>query len=328
MAEKDFVGEIQLDKLYKQPTDGYGRYELGSATSTYREEWKGSMTDVMSAYEKIKKWKPTASLTTLTYSAFKNLIGTSKLVSSYDPPSTGSNTPWSLSSVEIQELDAGDNALLILEWNVSNVIVNPQEEPEFDEKWGITWQSYATTLYAFCGNTKDHIESEDDKDMHGQIASRTAIESWFNQPAEFNNIKFKGYYNDGVNVVKKLNPAEQNIANKILVGKDHPTFHYPIVSKVQVTEVPKRDIKNVIKSYKMDTPDVIMTEKEIGMPFTVPGGFKWVSQGSNVQITINKKTNNATITITSSYNGSIDPDKNFYGTATTGKDVRWQFGKA
>ena len=37
MAEKDFVGEIQLDKLYKQPTDGYGRYELGSATSTYRE---------------------------------------------------------------------------------------------------------------------------------------------------------------------------------------------------------------------------------------------------------------------------------------------------
>ena len=126
-----------------------------------------------------------------------------------------------------------------------------------------------------------------------------------------------------MNAVKKLNPAEQNIANKILQGKDHPTFHYPIVSKVSVTEVPKSSINNVINSYKMDTPDVIMTEKEIGMPFKVPGGFQWLSQGSNVQITINKKTNNATITITSSYIGSTDPDKNFYGTATTGKDVRW-----
>lgn len=64
-----------------------------------------------------------------------------------------------------------------------------------------------------------------------------------------------------MNVVKKLNPAEQNIAKKILVGKDHPTFHYPIVSKVAVTEVPKNSIDKVINSYKMDTPDVIMTEK-------------------------------------------------------------------
>ena len=64
-----------------------------------------------------------------------------------------------------------------------------------------------------------------------------------------------------MNVVKKLNPAEQNIAKKILVGKDHPTFHYPIVSKVAVTEVPKGRINNVINSYKMDTPDVIMTDK-------------------------------------------------------------------
>lgn len=74
--------------------------------------------------------------------------------------------------------------------------------------------------------------------MKGKIASRTAIESWFNQSQEYQNLKAAGCLNIGVTTAVKLNGAERNIKNKIDQGKSNPIFHYPILTKTSTAEYP------------------------------------------------------------------------------------------
>lgn len=327
------IGQLQLTAFWKQPTDQYGSYDLNESQGIYKEQWKGSMSNILRLYNKIQSWKPEGITDTYTYSTFRNdAVSIAPLSSYYDPPAAPLSAEWTLADAEIQENQAGDNATLNLTWGVTTTAVTPGEEGEqlldWHDSWSLSWQSQSYSLFAYCGYTGDgHVDSDDDRQMKGHIASRSAIESWMNQPQEYQNLKAAGQFNDGSVVAKKLNAAERNIADKILQGKSNPIFHYPILTKTSVAEYPLKQAEQAMSAVKsrMEQPDVITG---VNLPFNIPTypgiqHWEWLCQGSNVSTTEDLRSKKVTVTVSTSYWGAAEWDVNFYGVQN-----RWQFGMA
>ena len=327
----DIVQE-QLKEFWKQPTDQYGSYDINAQQGIYKEQWKGSMTNVLSLYNSIQSWKPESPTDAYTYTKFKAAAALiAPLRSYYDAPDAPLSEEWTLVDAEVQESQAGDNALLNITWGVNTTTVSPGEEGEYlldwQDQWSLSWQTQSYSLFAYCGYTgKGHVDSTDDKQMKGKIASRTSITQWMNQSQESLNLKLNYQFYSGLNPVK-LNAAEINIAHKIDVGKTNPVFHYPILTKTSTAEYPLNKSSEAMSAVKsrMEQPDVITG---VTPPFyipTYPGiqHWEWLCQGSNVSTVEDKRTKKVTVTVTTSYWGAAEWDVNFYGIQN-----RWQFGMA
>ena len=326
------IGQEQLTAFWKQPTDQYGSYDINSQQGIYKEQWKGSMTNVLQLYNSIQSWKPQNITDAYTYTKFKEAATLiAPLSSYYGTPVAPLSSEWTLVDAEIQELQAGDNAMLNLTWGVNTTTVSPGEEGEYlldwHDQWSLSWQTQSYSLLAYCGYTGNgHVDSTDDKQMKGKIASRTSIAQWMNQSQESLNLKLNYQFYSGLNPVK-LNAAEINIAHKIDVGKTNPVFHYPILTKTSTAEYPLNKASEAMSALKsrMEQPDVITG---VTPPFyipTYPGiqHWEWLCQGSNVSTVEDKRTKKVTVTVTTSYWGAAEWDVNFYGIQN-----RWQFGMA
>ena len=326
------IGQEQLTAFWKQPTDQYGSYDINSQQGLYKEQWKGSMTNVLRLYNSIQSWKPESPTDTYTYTKFKAAAAAiAPLNSYYDTPAAPLSAEWTLVDAEVQESPAGDNALLNITWGVNTTTVSPGEEGEYlldwHDQWSLSWQTQSYSLFAYCGYTGNgHIDSTDDKQMKGKIASRTAITNWMNQDQESQNLKLNYQSHIGVKPVK-LNAAERNIVDKINVGKTNPVFHYPILTKTSTAEYPLNQASEAMSAVKsrMEQPDVITG---VTPPFyipTYPGiqHWEWLCQGSNVSTVEDPRTKKVTVTVSTSYWGAAEWDVNFYGIQN-----RWQFGMA
>ena len=326
------IGQEQLTAFWKQPTDQYGSYDINAQQGIYKEQWKGSMTNVLRLYNSIQSWKPENPTDAYTYSDFKAAAAAiAPLSSYYDAPAAPLSAEWTLVDAEIQESQAGDNALLNITWGVNTTTVSPGEEGEYlldwHDQWSLSWQTQSYSLLAYCGYTgKGHIDSTDDKQMKGKIASRTIITNWMNSALEYQNLKSNNQYYSGLKPVK-LNGAELNIKHKIDVGKTNPVFHYPILTKTSSAEYPLNQTSQAMSAVKsrMEQPDVITG---VTPPFyipTYPGvqHWEWLCQGSNVSTVEDPRTKKVTVTVSTSYWGAAEWDVNFYGIQN-----RWQFGMA
>ena len=327
------IGQEQLTAFWKQPTDQYGSYDINAQQGIYKEQWKGSMTNVLRLYNSIQSWKPENATDAYTYTKFKAAAAAiAPLSSYYDTPAAPLSAEWTLVDAEIQESQAGDNAFLNITWGVNTTTVSPGEEGEYlldwHDQWSLSWQTQSYSLFAYCGYTGNgHVDSTDDKQMKGKIASRTALESWMNQPQEYQNLKAAGEFNDGSVVSKKLNAAELNIKNKIDVGKTNPVFHYPILTKTSTAEYPLNQASEAMSALKsrIEQPDVITG---VTPPFNIPTypgiqHWEWLCQGSSVSTVEDPRTKKITVTVSTSYWGAAEWDVNFYGIQN-----RWQFGMA
>lgn len=339
----------QLSAFWKQPTDNYGQYDASTKVATFQEVWKGSMTMVMALYHKIQNWQPEGEFDTYTYADFITDAGQANLKKAYDNPQLPSGLEWSLMDSHVTELPAGDNAELHLTWGQSTINVDPStEDPIYDTKWQLQWQSQSYSLYAYCGNIDDkHIIPQNDtsENMRQKVASRNAIENWFNMTLQYQNIKDENYFIKGAVVNEKLNNAEKNIVKKIRSGKTSPIFHYPILTKIQTTECQASKVNDTLKKSEsmLFSPDKIwlLNTAPNKPPFDVPlppgmedQHWSWLCQGSNVNVTINPKTHKATIQLTTSFWGAAGQysdenpgfgwDENFYGEG----QARWLFGQA
>lgn len=343
------IGQEQLTKLYKQPTDQYGSYDANAKNATALEVWKGNMSAVMTLYGKIKNWQPTGEFDTYTYADFVRDAGADQLDYTYG--STLSSNA-SLVTAELTEVAAGDNAELRLTWGQSTINVDPTtEDPVYDTKWQLQWQSQSYSLYAYCGYLDDGHQNPDpdtSENMRQKKASRNAIENWFNLSLQYQNIKDNNYFVQGAVVNQKLNHAEEQIVAKIRSGKTSPIFHYPILTKIQTTECPddKIDATLAKSSSYFFAPDQIWLLDiapnkppfEIPLPPGMPAGqdkWSWLCQGTNMNVSINPKTHKATIQLSTPFWGAAGVwdkdnapgfgwDKNFYGDG----DDRWLFGQA
>ena len=326
------IGQEQLTAFWKQPTDQYGSYDINSQQGIYKEQWKGSMTNVLRLYNSIQSWKPENATDAYTYTKFKAAAAAiAPLSSYYDAPAAPLSAEWTLVDAEIQESPAGDNALLNITWGVNTTTVSPGEEGEYlldwHDQWSLSWQTQSYSLFAYCGYTGDgHVDSTDDKQMKGKIASRTSITKWMDQSQEFLNLTLNYQFQGSSNPVK-LNAAERNIAYKIAVGKTNPVFHYPILTKTSTAEYPLNQASEAMSAVKsrMEQPDVITG---LTPPFyipTYPGvqHWEWLCQGSNVSTVEDPRTKKVTVTVSTSYWGAAEWDVNFYGIQN-----RWQFGMA
>ena len=326
------IGQEQLTAFWKQPTDQYGSYDINSQQGIYKEQWKGSMTNVLMLYNIIQSWKPKTPTDAYTYTDFKaDAYEIAPLNSHYDAPIAPQSEEWTLVDAEVQESQAGDNAFLNLTWGVNTTTVSPGEEGEYlldwHDQWSLSWQSQSYSLFAYCGYTgKGHVDSNDDRQMKGKIASRTSITQWMNQTQESLNLKLNYQFYNGLKPVK-LNAAEINIAHKIDVGKTNPIFHYPILTKTSTAEYPLNQESEAMSAlkFRMEQPDVITVPLQ---PFDVPTypgiqSWKWLCQGSNVSTVEDPRTKKVTVTVSTSYWGAADWDENFYGVQN-----RWQFGMA
>ena len=326
------IGQEQLTAFWKQPTDQYGSYDINSQQGIYKEQWKGSMTNVLRLYNSIQSWKPQSLTDAYTYTKFKEAATLiAPLSSYYGTPDAPLSEEWTLVDAEIQELQAGDNAMLNLTWGVNTTTVSPGEEGEYlldwHDQWSLSWQTQSYSLLAYCGYTgKGHIDSTDDKQMKGKIASRTSITNWMNSALEYQSLKLNNQFYNGLKPVK-LNGAELNIKHKIDVGKTNPVFHYPILTKTSSAEYPLNQTSQAMSAVKsrMEQPDVITG---VTPPFyipTYPGvqHWEWLCQGSNVSTIEDPRTKKVTVTVSTSYWGAAEWDVNFYGIQN-----RWQFGMA
>lgn len=332
----------QLSAFWKQPTDNYGQYDASTKVATFQEVWKGSMTMVMALYHKIQNWQPEGVFDSYKYSDFIQDADLENLKQAYTHPQLPSGLEWSLIDAHVTELPAGDNAELHLTWGTTTINVDPgTEDPVFTESWNLQWQSQSYSLYAYCGNLSTHLSSENDRGMRGKIASRTALENWYNQAQQYGILKQNMQFTDGQIVNISLNPAEINIAEKINIGKTNPIFHYPILTHIQTTECQTSKLSATLKKSesKLEKPDYIAPLEEPfdipRPPNTSPDKWTWLCQGSNVNVTNNPKTKKSTIQITTQYWGAageydkeLSPgsgwDTNFYGNGSE----RWIFGQA
>ena len=140
------IGQEQLTAFWKQPTDQYGSYDINAQQGLYKEQWKGSMTNVLRLYNSIQSWKPANPTDAYTYSDFKAAAALiAPLSSYYDAPAAPLSAEWTLVDAEIQESQAGDNALLNITWGVNTTTVSPGEEGEYlldwHDQWSLSWQT-------------------------------------------------------------------------------------------------------------------------------------------------------------------------------------------
>ena len=140
------IGQEQLTAFWKQPTDQYGSYDINSQQGLYKEQWKGSMANVLRLYNSIQSWKPENATDAYTYSDFKAAAALiAPLSSYYDAPAAPLSAEWTLVDAEIQESPAGDNALLNITWGVNTTTVSPGEEGEYlldwHDQWSLSWQT-------------------------------------------------------------------------------------------------------------------------------------------------------------------------------------------
>ena len=140
------IGQEQLTAFWKQPTDQYGSYDINSQQGIYKEQWKGSMTNVLRLYNSIQSWKPENITDAYTYSDFKTAAAAiAPLSSYYDTPAAPLSAEWTLVDAEIQESQAGDNAFLNITWGVNTTTVSPGEEGEYlldwHDQWALSWQT-------------------------------------------------------------------------------------------------------------------------------------------------------------------------------------------
>ena len=77
------IGQEQLTAIWKQPTDQYGSYDINAQEGIYKEQWKGSMTNVLRLYNIIQSWKPETPTDAYTYTDFKADASAKAPLSSY-----------------------------------------------------------------------------------------------------------------------------------------------------------------------------------------------------------------------------------------------------
>lgn len=303
------INQFVLSALYKQPSDN--SIQVGAnGLAEFKEVYKGNYTQCMQVCEDLY------SLSTVKYSDFNPGIKYEE----YPHPNPPRKCEWVLRQANVQELEAGDHALLNVTWEAKQLSSDEGDPWKF--KWSLSWQSQNMDVYAYCANPENHISSgAAAADLKSQ---RTAIEGCLELPANMNDAKAKKLFRNSFNKFEQLNANEQKILDKKLQGKN-PIMHYPVITVTQTLEgIKQQDVSGKLSEAIMNADHIYDMSNDC--PFkAVLSGYEWLCGGSNSEVqeqsTSEPKTYN--LIVTTQYTGALSIDTDFYGE----KPNRWEFGQ-
>ena len=331
-----------------QPTDSAP--EITGNVPRYREVWKGPYS-----YAKELAKQTGISLTTLY-----TKMGL-PLVRSYEVPTCpiidGQQLYWKVSSIKIQELEAGDHALVTIDCEGANDLYDVETliSDTKQDVWSLSYQTVTYSPYAFCSNKRRYkgkikdwspgYDTTQHPTAHWtNFAHRTNIAQALQYPNSFpidpvtqesNFLVFETVPPDAntlIPVRKYLNPVESAIAKKIFLDKN-VIYHMPVLTHQTVERTTASKYHNTL-GYNLDHLDTLPSD----CPYKFEDEkWEWLKIADDCTQQKNKVESGWENTFTRRQVWQGFPkgscDKNFYGNKTFDHsesgilDGRWELGK-
>lgn len=330
-----------------QPTDTAP--ELVGNVPRYREVWKGPYLHA----------KELAKETGISLTTLYTKMGL-PLVRSYEVPTCPTvddqQLYWKVKSIKIQELEAGDHALVTIDCEGANDLYDVETlvSDAKQDVWSLSYQTVTYSPYAFCSNQEPKTSPQDwspgyDTAQHPtpdwtDFAHRTNIAQAFQYPNCFptdprtkksNFLVFETVPPDANTLTpirKYLNPVESAIAKKIYLDKN-VIYHTPIVTHQTVERTTASKYQNTL-GYNLDHLEELPSD----CPYKFEDEkWEWLKIADDCTQQKNKVESGWESTFTRRQVWQGFPkdscDKNFYGNGTfthteSGiRDGRWELGK-
>lgn len=324
-----------LAEFVRQPNDNSPSESNG--VLTYVEKWKGPYS--------VAKDILTHTWTGMTITELHAVLGSSK-IQRYEIPAApiraGQQTVWTVTGIEVQELEAGDHAILTINYEGQyNSSGSFEAIPELDV-WNLSWQSYQVTPWAFCANDDYSLASYNwsPSDQAPQAdwsvkANREYINQAITSPAwEIKSNDFIVYTpNLTEQDVRKYLPPANNAIRKKASLQRNATYHHPVL--VHQTAKKFSGLSATYGDVIADGLDHILSAAPSGCPYTFSGDWEWIKVGDDMTETKTVRFGKTQYTRRETWWGfpKDSIDKNFYGeeskwahTEQGIEDGRWPIG--
>lgn len=306
-----------LSALIQQVSDGSPQYSL--TASTYSAKFKGP-------YNKLKNAN---GMVDLQLSAALATLGIT-VQKAFNFPTPPPNTAWYVTGVNVEQLEAGDHAILTVNCE-ARAIISSQGGGTYDpyqDTWQLRWESYTLKPCAFCSNEPHSDKSITDPSVtEGQPipgnASREHIDLFVNGNDK-GVTRGHRWYRDDAGLAWFLNDAENLIVDKMLEDKS-ALWHYPVLTHTTVLNHFVSNVSSVISANTTynetigDKIDYIVggsanpSPAPDGCPYTFPTEPKWiwVKTGDDMQHV--KMKGRISFARTETFMGVLSADVNYYG---------------
>lgn len=309
-----------LRVLIQQVSDGSPQYSV--TASTYSAKFKGPYSVLKDANAMVDL-RLSAALATLGITVSKE----------FNFPTPPTDTAWYVTGVNVEQLEAGDHAILTVNCEARNASLAPSGGVTYDpyqDTWQLRWESYTLKPCAFCSNEPHYDMSITDQSVNeGEPipgnASREHIDLFVNGNDK-GVTRGHRWYRDDSGQAWFLNDAENLIVNKMLEDKS-ALWHYPVLTHTTVENHFVSNISSVISnrvSYNTvigDKIDYIVggsanpKDKPDGCPYSFPSTPKWiwVKTGDDMQHVKTKDKDRISFARTETFMGVLSADINYYG---------------
>ena len=307
-----------LSALIQQVSDGSPQYSV--TASTYTAKFKGPYSILKDANAMVDL-QLSAALATLGITVNKE----------FNFPTPPPNTAWYVTGVNVEQLEAGDHAMLTVNCEARNASLTPSGGGTYDpyqDTWQLRWESYTLKPCAFCSNEQHSDYAWTDPAVQPGsslpgMASREHIDTFLNGNDKGVDRGHRWYRNDQGSAWF-LNDAENVIVDKMLEDKS-ALWHYPVLTHTTVLNHYVSNISSVISNHTTynetigDKIDYIVGGSASpkaapdGCPYTFPTEPKWiwVKTGDDMQHV--KTKGRISFARTETFMGVLSADINYYG---------------
>ena len=308
-----------LSALIQQVSDGSPQYSV--TASTYTAKFKGPYSILKDANAMVDL-QLSAALATLGITVSKE----------FNFPTPPTNTAWYVTGVNVEQIEAGDHAMLTVNCEARNPSFAPSGGGTYDpyqDTWQLRWESYTLKPFAFCSNTGEPDKSFTDPSVQaGQPiqgnASREHIEMFLNSNEKGTKEGHRWYRDGEGGGPWFLNSAEEFVLTKAMEDKS-ALWHYPVLTHTTVQNHYVSNISSVISNQTKynetigDKIDYIVGGSASpkaaphGCPYTFPTEPKWiwVKTGDDMQHV--KTRGRISFARTETFMGVLSADINYYG---------------
>lgn len=310
----------------------------------YTEKWKGS-------YDKLKDIPGNLSAGMSVNDVHTALIGAGfTLSSAYNIPDAGQfvgkdgkthTAHWQWNSANVIELVAGALAELELQYKREGDVDQTPPKPD-SEEWGVTWQAYTVSPYAFCAqdNHQDLKVTSQQQAPDNQKSNRNHIKTAYNVMQNTDSqTATVGVYNPAGSTVGalRLNKHEKAILDKVMQEKV-ALYHYPVITRRAAYNDRPIELSGSILS--TDTQGLLgegidcirilpnSCPIEVAPPaWDSQAQWEWVLIDDQARIIVEPGLSTCSAVRQVQWQGSLSADVNFYGDSNIGElSGRWKMG--
>lgn len=263
----------------------------------------------------------------------------------FDFPAAPANTKWWVTGTTLEQLEAGDHAIMTLTLDAKPNDYDPEQSggafDPYQDTWQLRWESYTVKPAAFCKN-----EPHEDKPLTAQTGSQEITgyadrqHVYYFTQAGKDNCGFAGqqqhYWYRTQDGDFMLNDAEQYILKKTLTDTN-ALYHYPVLMHHTTKNYYSRDISSAISSNTKygttigdDIDHVLTGNVPPGCPYDFPSNtWTWIKTGDDM--THVKTKEKISFQRTETFMGVISADPNYYGNEAFNHSsldtCRWKIGE-